>query len=219
MINSQAWYRHRTQDNLLLVGYLAIWLTFSLIPKLNYQSIWLATCFSILLIVYLAIWLQQNNWSWHRLTAITAKQVLVAILLGLTIIIIEILVDFSAMTSKHTESTNTALILKSIGKQPLFIIYTVVIAPALEELVFRKSLNNCICTIFDQFHFPQVLTLIMSGIIATYVFASIHADNHLAFYLLFGAFLQVLYDRVGNIRFTMIIHAIYNLTSLFLLMA
>src|SRR5699024_12721523 len=77
-----------------------------------------------------------------------------------------------------TSSENTEMIMKITELAPLFSIITVLIAPILEEIVFRKIIFGAL---YKRMNF------ILAGIISAVIFGLIHLDpTHLLIYTAMG---------------------------------
>ena len=206
-------------QTLAVSAYLVIWFLFGVIPVLQKNTIWLSLAFAVLLIVIIVGFLHTHQWNFKELFNISWVQVAKALATGLALVAIEVgvLVCLQVISHHTTTSANTALILKTIEKQPLFVGYTVLVAPALEEFIFRKCLNNCAMSIFSRMKLSNTAQLFWSWLLTSYVFASLHGDKSILFYLIFGFVLQFLYYRSENLRFTMIVHAVFNTASLMIM--
>lgn len=91
----------------------------------------------------------------------------------------------------------------------LNIINIIVIAPIIEETIFRAFFYRA---------FKHALPVSFSIIITSITFATIH-QNILSFALLFflSGYLTYVYERYGSILFPIIIHCLFNSTMLFLI--
>src|SRR5690625_8017898 len=93
----------------------------------------------------------------------------------------------------HIESysENTENIMKITEIAPLFSIITVIIAPILEEVVFRKIIFG---TLYKRMNF------ILAGIISAVIFGLIHLDpTHLLIYTAMGLVFAYLYVKTKQI--------------------
>ena len=80
-------------------------------------------------------------------------------------------------------------------------IYTVLFAPVLEELLFRKFLCDRIVK------YGQGITILLSGL----MFGLFHGNFNQFFYAFFlGSFLAFLYVKTGNIKYTIGLHMMVN---------
>lgn len=83
----------------------------------------------------------------------------------------------------------------------LSILYTVICAPILEELVFRKRLID------RTLVYGEGVSILMSGLI----FGLFHGNlNQFVYTFVMGMFWGFLYSKTGRIRYSMIMHAVIN---------
>lgn len=100
-----------------------------------------------------------------------------------------------------TSSANTNLILTIIRSQPYFLIASIVAAPIMEELVFRRVL----------FGYLQGFTgPVGAALIASVLFAAAHTDGHLLTYTAIGLVFCYIYQRTGRITVSMGSHMLMN---------
>ncbi len=103
-----------------------------------------------------------------------------------------------------------------IFKTNIFIalISTVVFAPFVEEMIFRKSLSDCFSN--------KILFMITSGLVFgsmhVLVFNSYYELLYILSYGLFGVFFAHILNKKNNIYCTMAIHAFHNLLASILLL-
>lgn len=108
----------------------------------------------------------------------------------------------TALFGMPQTSQNTTQILKIIKSAPAFAIYAVILAPIMEELVFRK-------TIFGVGR--RIINPIGAALISSLLFGLAHNDNRfLIIYSGIGLVLCWLYNRTGSIKVTMLAHALLN---------
>ncbi|WP_125605683.1 CPBP family intramembrane glutamic endopeptidase [Lapidilactobacillus bayanensis] len=101
-----------------------------------------------------------------------------------------------------TASQNTQMILTIVRRAPLFIVYGVVLAPIMEELVFRKTIYGV---------GRQLINPTGAMVISALLFGLAHNDNqYLLVYSSLGLMLCWLYKRTGSIRINMIAHGLFN---------
>lgn len=99
-------------------------------------------------------------------------------------------------------SENTASLLDGANIVPIAALATVVFAPILEELVFRR-------VIFGSIY--QTRGFWPAAIISTVFFALIHFDfAHISLYAITGLILAFLYHKTGRIITPMIAHILLN---------
>lgn len=100
-----------------------------------------------------------------------------------------------------TSSANTNLILTVIKSQPYFLIASIIAAPIMEELVFRRIL----------FGYLQRFTgVVGAALIASVLFAAAHADGHLLTYTAISLVFCYIYHRTGKIAASMGSHMLMN---------
>ncbi|MBA1393099.1 CPBP family intramembrane metalloprotease, partial [Lactobacillus sp. XV13L] len=109
---------------------------------------------------------------------------------------------------KATGNTNVSMQLLVLRKEPmLFFIYAMVIAPILEELLFRGYLLNAL---FHN-HFKAGV------IINSLIFGLLHVSDDPIYFMskfLLGIVLNTVYLRTKNVKANIIVHLINNLTAL-----
>lgn len=99
-------------------------------------------------------------------------------------------------------SQNTQEILTMIQKAPLFILYGVVLAPIMEEIVFRKTLYGL---------GRKLINPLGAALMSSLLFGLAHNDNRfLIVYAGIGLTLCWLYHRTHSIYVTMFAHGLFN---------
>ena len=150
------------------------------------------------------------------------KDFFVGLILGLAILLAELLILFIFMVINHVHigSLNTINIMALVKKQPVFMVYVILIAPLLEELVFRQALfvmfYNGIDKVISNKIKPRVIWW-LSALLVGLVFGMVHGDSTILPYLLISIYLQGIYHRYKDIRVGMISHFIFNLLTVLLL--
>ncbi len=108
-------------------------------------------------------------------------------------------------------SSNESLIREYIDKYPLYMFFSsVIFAPAIEELLFRKSIKN----IFKNKYLFIIISGILFGISHVTNFRDI---NELLFsipYIIMGIDFAYIYHKTNNIFTTMTFHLGHNLILL-----
>jgi membrane protease YdiL (CAAX protease family) len=99
----------------------------------------------------------------------------------------------------------------SLGRKHILVVFAVVMAPAIEELVFRGMLQSTLYKVFGFRPWGRVLTIVSGAL----VFTACHFDYHNALYAqlfvtLLALVLGVLRDRFGSIFPGMIAHLANN---------
>lgn len=129
------------------------------------------------------------------------------------------MLSIKALTNNTVGSSNTGLILHMMRKQWLYTVYIVLVAPLLEEIVFRQCLYRRIDTWMTK-HWPGMLPkaqFIAAALVVALFFAAMHGDTSLWEYALISLLLQGLYQRYGDLRVSMVAHLVFNLTTLIVL--
>ncbi|KRM95744.1 CPBP family intramembrane glutamic endopeptidase [Loigolactobacillus rennini] len=98
-------------------------------------------------------------------------------------------------------SANTATILAVIHHYPFYLLATVIAAPIMEELVFRRAIFGTLTPLTGK---------IGAALIASVMFALAHADGHLLVYTSIGLVFCYLYQKTGRIQTSMISHILMN---------
>jgi membrane protease YdiL (CAAX protease family) len=113
----------------------------------------------------------------------------------------------SQLLGLQMESANTQTILLTVSKYPYYLIIVSIMAPIMEEFVFRK-------VIFGFFY--DLTGVVGAAVISSLLFAFIHADSHILLYSSMGFVFSYLYVKTKNIAAPMIAHILMN-TSVVLL--
>lgn len=130
-----------------------------------------------------------------------------------------VMLGIKALTNNTVGSSNTGLILHMMHKQWLYMVYIVIVAPLLEEIVFRQCLYRRIDTWMTK-HWPGMLhkaQFIAAALVVALFFAAMHGDTSLWEYALISLVLQGLYQRYGDLRVSMAANLVFNLTTLIVL--
>ncbi|MFL2029079.1 CPBP family intramembrane glutamic endopeptidase [Loigolactobacillus zhaoyuanensis] len=98
-------------------------------------------------------------------------------------------------------SANTATILTIIKSYPFYIVATVIAAPIMEELVFRRTIFGSLAPFTGN---------VGAALIASVMFAMAHNDGHLLVYTAIGLVFCYLYQKTGRIQTSMISHILMN---------
>lgn len=155
---------------------------------------------------------------------IQLKLICKAILWGLAAISIEIIaiIVVILLTKVSLPSVNTSRIFNIIVHNPIFIFYTVLIAPILEELVFRYSFFNLAKNLYEKLNKSvkrnTKLEWLICALGTAFIFAGLHADNTVWEYVLISILLQWLFHHYRDIRVNMITHVTFNLITILLLL-
>lgn len=99
-------------------------------------------------------------------------------------------------------SQNTALILDMIKLVPVFAVSTILCAPIIEEVIFRKILFGTLLQKYNYF---------ISALLSSFAFALIHFDfKHLLVYMVMGFVFSFLYYKTETIIVPITAHALMN---------
>ena len=125
------------------------------------------------------------------------------------------------ITKVSMPSQNTSGGIAAIKEYPLFIIYTILIAPMVEELVFRDAfftISKKYLALFLKGKRKNTWITIFAALITAFIFAGLHADNSVWEYVLISLFFQWLFCRYKDIRVCMIAHIVFNTSTIALLL-
>lgn len=99
-------------------------------------------------------------------------------------------------------SENTFQIMEVVRSNALFILIPAIIAPILEEIIFRKI-------VFGTFY--KRMNFIFAALLSALIFAAVHWDfSHLLMYTAMGLVFAFLYVRTKRILVPIIVHAGMN---------
>ncbi len=209
-------------DGFTVFGYfLSLIIASALLPVLGTKIALVQEGLLALLMVLLFLLHRDTLW-----TKLSGKLVIKSVLYGLLAVLIElVLIIITVLITKVSiQSHNTSAVFSMIKGFPVFALYTVVIAPIVEELVFRQSFFN-LCQFINwriiksSSKRARIFKWIISAFVTAIIFASLHADIEVWEYVLISLFLQWLLHHYKDIRVCMIAHGIFNLSTLLLLMA
>ena len=197
--------------------FLSLIIASALLPVLGTKIALVQEGLLALLMVLLFLLHRDTLW-----TKLSGKLVIKSVLYGLLAVLIElVLIIITVLITKVSiQSHNTSAVFSMIKGFPVFALYTVVIAPIVEELVFRQSFFN-LCQFINWriIKSSSKRARIISAFVTAIIFASLHADIEVWEYVLISLFLQWLLHHYKDIRVCMIAHGIFNLSTLLLLMA
>lgn len=183
-------------------------LILALAPK-NYQTEALiyGTIFSFTAGTLIMLALNQKSTIRNSLTLSSSapkKQVIMWGLIGTLMAfgsqIIASLIE-SQLLGIQMESANTQNILLTVSKYPYYLIIVAIMAPIMEEFIFRK-------VIFGFFY--DLTGVVGAAVISSLLFAFIHADSHILLYSSMGFVFSYLYVKTKNIATPMIAHVLMN---------
>lgn len=161
-------------------------------------------CFSLLIII--TIYLTRNEW--RRKISIQWDDIIKFILWAFFGSIVAILGQvvanelLSLLFNFEEVSQNTTTILKIIKLVPVFAVSTILFAPIMEEVVFRKILFGT---------FLQKHGFFTSAFLNSFLFAIIHFDfKHLLVYLVMGFTFSFIYYKTKRIVVPIAAHSLMN---------
>ncbi|GEL13066.1 hypothetical protein FC15_GL000022 [Lapidilactobacillus concavus DSM 17758] len=103
---------------------------------------------------------------------------------------------------QQTQSQNTQEILQIVKMAPAFVIYAVVLAPMMEEIVFRKNIYGVGRTLINP---------LGAALTSALLFGLAHNDNHyLIVYAGLGLALCWLFRRTKSITVNIVAHGLFN---------
>lgn len=208
-------------DKLTFLSYLVMWLLIGVVPFGNndWSYFVLSICYAFLLFFIMYLRFKDSDRLSKLGTKIVNKSLSIknhfkVLLYAVLAIIVEMgfMLTLTALSQTKLESNNTGLILKLFAKQPAYLLYVCMIAPFLEELVFRQSLYRIITRWLEKHMDPskkRVLVMIASLVVAM-IFAVFHNDTTLVMYMLMSLYLQWIYTKERDIRVNMLVHAWIN---------
>ncbi|KRM95886.1 CAAX family protease [Liquorilactobacillus aquaticus DSM 21051] len=99
-------------------------------------------------------------------------------------------------------SQNTAETLTVLTHYPYYILFVVLAAPIMEELVFRKVLFGNLATLIGP---------VGSALVSSTLFSIAHQDGHFITYAVMGLIFCFIYTKTGKITASMLSHILLNL--------
>lgn len=147
------------------------------------------------------------------------KLVMASIAWGLLILGTEVVVLFIIYEMNHVTfySSNTERVIQTIKQYPFYVLYTIAVAPILEELVFRKSLYSVLYKWLPSWR-HLTIKMIVASLITAFIFALMHNDNSLIEYIVISLYLEALYLHYQDIRVSIIAHLTFNAVTLGILL-
>lgn len=136
----------------------------------------------------------------------------VLLIIGGTVAVLAVSLLLSTLYSAagiKTDAANEVLVEASLLRFPVIeTVAVLVIAPFVEEFVFRKCLFGII---IEKFHWPHAIALVISSV----AFAIVHAhDVYFFFYLALALIMGLTYDRSQrNLLVSTSVHVMNNLLS------
>lgn len=212
-------YLFLRSDGFTVISYfLCLLLATSLVPVVG-SKVALVQELLLLGLLLVLIFLHRST----LLRKIDKKLVIKGFLWGLASLLVEglIIISIILITKVSIPSQNTSGVVTAIKKYPLFIAYTILIAPMVEELVFRDSFFTICSKYLARLLKGKNKTVwinALAALITAFIFAGLHADNAVWEYVLVSLFFQWLFYHYKDIRVSMIAHITFNLSTLSLLL-
>ena len=107
-----------------------------------------------------------------------------------------------ALLGQPSYSANTGYLLTVLTKYPYYLVNIVILAPIMEEFVFRKALFANLSSVIDP---------IGAALASSLLFSFAHQDGHYLTYAGIGLVLCFLYAKTGRLRITILAHSLMNL--------
>ena len=192
----------------IIFGYVLIWLYAGTVTGIK-GSYLLAGSFTLLLIFYL-LWLRP------KIRRLSWKNFVEAIGLGLLPLMAELIFLLIVMQFNNhiIGNSNTSLIIKLLQKNIIYVAYVVIIAPILEEIVFRKSFFHRVDVWLASWVDTSKLRVGISAFIVATVFAQMHGASIGIIYILLSLYLQFVYLHFSNLEMNIIAHITFNTSTL-----
>ena len=192
----------------IIFGYVLIWLYAGTVTGIK-GSYLLAGSFTLLLIFYL-LWLRP------KIRRLSWKNFVEAIGLGLLPLMAELIFLLIVMQFNNhiIGNSNTSLIIKLLQKNIIYVAYVVIIAPILEEIVFRKSFFHRVDVWLASWVDNSKLRVGISAYIVSTVFAQMHGASIGIIYILLSLYLQFVYLHFSNLEMNIIAHITFNTSTL-----
>ena len=192
----------------IIFGYVLIWLYAGTVTGIK-GSYLLAGSFTLLLIFYL-LWLRP------KIRRLSWKNFVEAIGLGLLPLMAELIFLLIVMQFNNhiIGNSKTSLIIKFLQKNIIYVAYVVIIAPILEEIVFRKSFFHRVDVWLASWVDNSKLRVGISAFIVATVFAQMHGASIGIIYILLSLYLQFVYLHFSNLEMNIIAHITFNTSTL-----
>lgn len=193
---------------IIIFGYVLIWLYAGTVTGIK-GSYLLAGSFTLLLIFYL-LWLRP------KIRRLSWKNSVEAIALGLLPLMVELMFLLIVMQFNNhiIGNSNTSLIVKLLQKNIIYVAYVVIIAPILEEIVFRKSFFHRVDAWLASWVDNPKLRVGISAFIVATVFVQMHGASIGIIYILLSLYFQFIYLHFSNLEMNIIAHITFNTSTL-----
>jgi len=166
---------------------------------------WELIGFSLTLIIFFLIY-RKELMKDTKLSITLSRRTFVWILVGIILVFLGQMVGSlldKSIFQLTTQSANTSSIVADAAISPMALISIVLLAPLVEEFVFRYAAINILMSKFKK---------TWSIIISSLFFSIIHFDFPIIFgYFLIGIILAVVYMRTNRLLVSFVVHASMNL--------
>lgn len=215
-----------SQINRITVGgYFLLMLTIGALPILQWQHI-----NGLLMLIFLLILVTMRatkdpivksypqsrpNESWWAVSLRTLMYVFMPF-----VAIVAVSLVAAGNHDSAVSSTNTATLSRQIMNSPAMMLMVLLIAPYLEEVVFRQSVFSGV-TKWLHVHLNGANENVcwwIAAILTGWAFGMMHEDSVLLVYVLFSIYLQWIYHRERDLRFNIVTHMGVNTLTFCLLL-
>lgn len=182
---------------------------FNLFPLTEIQAIvyWNIISFVVALLIIVRLMKQDLNKDTHR-NATSHIGIVVWSIIGFVLSWIAQVVAVNIeikVFGIEPGSENTAIIMEIAMQTPIFLLIPVLIAPILEELIFRKIIFG---TLYKRMNF------VFAALLSALIFGIIHQEpDHILIYSSMGFVFAFLYVQTKRIIVPIIVHIALNTTS------
>lgn len=206
-------------DRITVWSYTLVWILLSTVILEKTTVMVLSFGFLSLILMRIRFLTLEKNGLTVSTKALTKDQLKKIFLFTFSAILVEaaMLAGLMALNSSNSGgSANTRLVISELSKSPEIALYVVIIAPCLEELVFRQSMFNGFMRGLDRTMkgSQRRIKQLLAALLVALVFAAIHGDSSSLMYVLMSLYLQAIYLREKDIRLNMVVHGALNAFSL-----
>lgn len=184
---------------------------FSFTSKLIALDVWFWISEIVIILILIKLW--KVSFNINLIDKISMRQLGLIILISLSAYFIENIVDVSNFMDKMIDKSivfDKFNLREPIGPKTLYftdMINTLIMAPIIEEILFRKLFFNKLKTVF---------TSNISIIITSILFSAMHLNLDLFLvYFLIGVMYTYIYHLTGSLTFNILLHFFSNLMYYF----